>query len=148
MDLFQTSTKAIQINSQQAESIHYVSDRLESTTSTQANGSYAVSTTIGSNLHDDLSIMSSYYLGVGSGRVSDQKERQFNFERFCEWIDDVKTNLEGANKVSSSFLKSFAQTVDGIPSEKPVACIIDLSKYNGLLTVCCKGKHKKVNRHG
>lgn len=114
MDLFQTSTKAIQINSQQAESIHYVSDRLESTTSTQANGSYAVSTTIGSNLHDDLSIMSSYYLGVGSGRVSDQKERQFNFERFCEWIDDVKTNLEGANKVSSSFLKSFAQTVDGL----------------------------------
>ncbi|KHT29581.1 DEAD/DEAH box helicase [Pectobacterium carotovorum] len=140
----QASTRAIQINSQQAESILYVSDRLESTTSTQANGSYAVSTTIGSNLHDDLSVMSSYYLGVGSGRVSDQKERQFTFERFCEWVDDVKTNLEGTNKVSSPFLNSFAQTVDGIPTEKPVACIVDLSSYNGLLKVYCKGKHKKI----
>ncbi|MBJ6507842.1 restriction endonuclease subunit R, partial [Enterobacter hormaechei] len=55
-----------------------------------------------------------------------------------------KTNLEGANKVSSSFLNSFAQTVDGIPTEKPVACIIDLSNYNGLLKVYCNGKHKKI----
>lgn len=142
----QASTRAIQINSQQAESILYVSDRLESTTSTQANGGYAVTTTIGANLHDDLSIMSSYYLGVGSGRVSDQKERQFTYERFCEWIDEMKINFESSKKVSSSFLNSFAQTIDGIPIEKPVACIIDLSSIDGSLAISHNGKTKYLEK--
>jgi superfamily II DNA or RNA helicase len=131
----QASTRAIQVNSQQAESILYVAERLESTTPTQANGGYAVSTTIGSNLHDDLSVMSSFYLGIGSGRVSDQKERQFTFERFCTWVDEIKLYLESAIRTSSSFLNSFAQIIDGVPPEKPVACIIDFSSLSGNLRV-------------
>lgn len=137
----QASTRSIQVNSQQAESIQYVADRLESTTSTQANGGYAVSTTIGSNLHDDLSVMSSFYLGVGSGRVSDQKERQFTFERFCNWVDEIKIYLESPIKTSSPFLNSFAQIIDGVPTQKPVACIIDFSSLSGSLEV-----HKGNNR--
>lgn len=141
----QASTRAIQVNAQQAESILYTAERLESTTSTQANGGYAVSTTIGSNLHDDLSVMSSYYLGVGSGRVSDQKERQFTLERFFEWIDAVKLTLESSQKISSSFLNSFAQTLDGVPSEKPVACIIDLNSLHTDLKIFHKNQCKKIN---
>lgn len=140
----QASTRAIQVNSQQAESILYVAERLESTTPTQANGGYAVSTTIGSNLHDDLSVMSSFYLGIGSGRVSDQKERQFTFERFCIWVDEIKLYLESAIKTSSSFLNSFAQIIDGIPPEKPVACIIDFSSLIGDLRVYQGDDYKNI----
>lgn len=140
----QASTRSIQVNSQQAESIQYVADRLESTTSTQANGGYAVSTTIGSNLHDDLSVMSSFYLGVGSGRVSDQKERQFTFERFCTWVDEIKIYLESAIKTSSPFLNSFAQIIDGVPTQKSVACIIDFSSLNGSLEVHKGNSRKRI----
>lgn len=141
----QASTRAIQVNPQQAESIQYMAERLESTTPTQANGGYAVSTTIGSNLHDDLSVMSSFYLGIGSGRVSDQKERQFTFERFCEWVDEIKLYLESAIKTSSSFLNSFAQIIDGVPLEKPVACIIDFSSLSGSLGVYKKNNRKNID---
>lgn len=45
-----------------------------------------MTTAKGSNLNIDDKIASSYYLGIGSGRISDQKFRNFDYDSFVHGL--------------------------------------------------------------
>ncbi len=133
----QATSRALLGSSLKAEGIAYIGENLESTNHPQSNSSYAVTTAKGSNLNIDEKITSSYYLGIGSGRISDQKFRNFDYDSFCGWINDIKYIFDSNNKLKSNFLSSFSQPIDVIPDEEPVSCVIDFSSILGVLELEC-----------
>lgn len=129
----QATSRALLGSSLKAEGIAYIGENLESTNHPQSNSSYAVTTAKGSNLNIDDKIASSYYLGIGSGRISDQKFRNFDYDSFCAWIDEIKFTFDSNNKLRSNFLSSFSQPIDGAPEEEPISCVIDFSGIHGVI---------------
>src|SRR5690606_33866494 len=110
-----------------AEGIALKSENLELINHEQANSAYAITTTIVSNIDDDDKPISSYYLGVSSGRISDQKNSKFTYAEFMEWLEEISKRLQSKKKPASNFLNSFAQVVDYIPVDDPIACILDFT---------------------
>ncbi|ELY4782409.1 restriction endonuclease subunit R, partial [Cronobacter sakazakii] len=129
----QATSRALLGSSLKAEGIAYIGEDLESTNHPQSNSSYAVTTVKGSNLNINDKIASSYYLGIGSGRISDQKFRNFDYDSFCTWIDEIKYTFDSNNKLKSNFLSSFSQPIDEAPDEEPISCVIDFSGISGVL---------------
>ncbi|MBG6017267.1 DEAD/DEAH box helicase family protein [Proteus mirabilis] len=129
----QATSRALLGSSLKAEGITYIGENLESTNHPQSNSSYAVTTAKGSNLNIDDKIASSYYLGIGSGRISDQKIRNFDYDSFCAWIDDIKYIFDSDNKLKSNFLSSFSQAISEAPDEEPISCVIDFNDISGVL---------------
>ncbi|MBN7124116.1 restriction endonuclease subunit R [Erwinia billingiae] len=141
----QATSRAIIGSSLRAEGISYVGENLESTNHPQSNSGYAVTTAIASNLTKDNKIASSYYLGLSSGRISDQKFRKFNYNGFCNWVEDVKYSFESANTLKSDFLNSFSQAIDAPILKDPVACVIDFSSIKGILEVGFMNYKTQIN---
>lgn len=131
----QATSRALLGSSLKAEGITYNGENLENTNHPQSNSSYAVTTAKGSNLNLDDKITSSYYLGIGSGRISDQKFRKFDYDNFCTWIDDIKLTFDSNNNLRSDFLNSFSQPIDTAPDENPISCVIDFSYIHGIIEV-------------
>jgi hypothetical protein len=123
----QANTRALQYSSSRAEGISLKGENLELINHDQSNSSYAITTTVVSNIDDNDKIISSYYLGVASGRICDQKQSKFSYQKFIEWLDNINSQLNSSEKTKSNFLNSFAQAIDYIPVEEPVACIMDFT---------------------
>lgn len=123
----QANTRALQYSLSRAEGIALKAENLELINHEQANSAYAITTTVVTNIDDNDKIISSYYLGVASGRISDQKNSRFTYEEFMEWLEDINKHLQSKKKPASNFLNSFAQVVDYIPVDDPVACILDFT---------------------
>lgn len=120
-------TSAISTADRRPEGISIKGGDLERMIPSQGNSSYALTTLKVDNLNTQDEKQSSYYLGVGSGRVSDQKTRNFTLEELCTWIDDVETALRSNVINKSGLIKSYARPVNEIPAELPVSVLIDLS---------------------
>lgn len=123
----QANTRALQFSPTKADGVSLKSPNLEITNHAQSNSSYAVTTTVVSSLDHNEKIISSYYLGVASGRICDQKNTKFTYDKFIEWLDTIESALISNQKIKSKFLNSFAQVIDDIPLEEPVACELDFS---------------------
>lgn len=123
----QASTRALQNSTAQAESILLKGPNLELINQPQSNSSYAVTTSIVSTLNQNEKIQESYYFGIASGRVCDQKNINFNYEEFIDWLSEINKKFIANRKVDSQFLNSFAQVIDNMPYKDPVAYILDLS---------------------
>ncbi len=140
----QANTRALQSSSNRPEGLLLKGNDLELINHTQSNSTYAVTTAVVSNIDEDEKVASTYYLGVASGRISDQKKKNFPYEKFIKWLDDINTSLKSDRVIKSGFLNSFAQTLDYIPNSPPVACVLDFydEKYANF-EVRYKGyKHK------
>lgn len=137
----QANTRALQFSPTKADGVSLKSPNLEITNHAQSNSSYAVTTTVVSNLDHNDKIISSYYLGVGSGRICDQKNTRFTYDKFIDWLDNIETSLKSNYKTTSRFLNSFAQVIEDIPVDEPVACELDFSDTDfSNLTMVYKGQ--------
>lgn len=125
----QANSRALQDSSSRAEGIALKAENLELINHEQANSAYAITTTVVTNIddNDNSKIVSSYYLGVASGRISDQKNSNFTYAEFMEWLEEINRHLQSKKKPASNFLNSFAQVVDYIPADDPVACVLDFT---------------------
>lgn len=123
----QANTRALQYSLSRAEGIALKAENLELINHEQSNSAYAITTTVVSNIDDNDKIISSYYLGVASGRISDQKNSKFTYAEFMQWLEDINHHLQSNKKTASNFLNSFAQVIDYIPENDPVACILDFT---------------------
>ncbi|MCJ0929369.1 DEAD/DEAH box helicase family protein [Acinetobacter lwoffii] len=123
----QANTRALQYSLSRAEGIALKAENLELINQDQSNSAYAITTTVVSNIDDNDKIVSSYYLGVASGRISDQKNSKFTYAEYMQWLEDINNHLQSNKKPASNFLNSFAQVVDYIPTDDPVACILDFT---------------------
>lgn len=133
----QANTRALQTSNYRPEGISYIGN-LETINHPATNSTYAITTGKFNNVNNlNQKIDDSYYLGVGSGRISDQKNRKFNYQEFIDWLDDIYDRFQSSYALQSDFVSSFAKPADSIPLEEPSACILDFSnlgkisfKYN------------------
>ncbi|MFP3458332.1 hypothetical protein R0J89_18975, partial [Psychrobacter sp. SIMBA_152] len=74
-------------------------------------------------------IDNSYYLGVASGRISDQRKQTLNYEDFISWLDTIYHRFQSENILQSNFIGSFAKLADSAPKKEPSICILDLTNF-------------------
>ena len=102
-------------------------DDLEKTITDQTHSTYAFTTLKVDNIGRDDKRKSSYYLGMGSGRISDQKIRNFSLPDLMDWIDVAHEVMSSTSTIKSSFLSSFSKPVYEIPTNDPVSILFDFS---------------------
>ncbi|ENX20544.1 DEAD/DEAH box helicase [Acinetobacter sp. CIP 102136] len=126
----QANTKALQYSPLKADGVLLKGVNLEKINQAQSNSSYAVTTAVVSGVGQDDKVKCSYYLGVASGRICDQKHPPFSYQKFIDWLENINLALNSNQKTTSLFLNSFAQVIDTIPSEDPVACQLNFADEN------------------
>lgn len=119
------SASSVSSNNRRPDSISMKSTELERNSLSQSNAAYAISTATISNVDEEDKIRSSYYLGAGSGRVSDQRNGGLSISDFSEWLDDLYQKICQENVTSSGLLKSYAMPVDEEPKSKVSIVIFD-----------------------
>jgi hypothetical protein len=113
---------------------------LEGIVATQTNANYSLSIAKVDNYNENDQRDTSYYLGFGSGRVSDQKGRNFSLQGLSSWIDDVVGVLDAAPGGVGGLLSSFALPIGDTPSSDVLSVTIDLSNLGTTIVVRSSGR--------
>jgi superfamily II DNA or RNA helicase len=137
-------TRTVNTANSRPEGISLKGVDLEKMAGPQGNSSYALTTLKVDNINKQDKKESSYYLGVGSGRVSDQKKRNFSLEELCSWIDDVEQALGTTRRKNSQFISSYAKPLNEVPTEDPVSVLIDLTDQQSELFIFREGEVSKL----
>lgn len=127
------------------EGVSWRGRNLEDTHSAQSNASYALSTLVVDNLTQQGKAQSSYYLGVGSGRVSDQKNKNLNLRGLAAWIDDVVDVINSRNAIGSNLVNSFAKPIANPPECAPTSLIFDMCDFAEPLVFISNEERLSVN---
>ncbi|MFK3988837.1 DEAD/DEAH box helicase [Psychrobacter sp. NPDC064578] len=128
----QANTRALQKSDHRPEGISYIGN-LEAVNHPATNSNYAIRTGIFNSIDTVKNkIDNSFYLGVGSGRVSDQKKRRFSYHEFIDWLDAIHNRFQTSNTLQSDFVRSFAKLADSAPEEEPSACMLDFTNFDDL----------------
>lgn len=128
----QANTRALQTSNHRPEGISYIGD-LEAINHPATNSTYAITTGKFNSINNsNKKIVDSYYLGVESGRISDQKKRRFSYQEFTDWLDDIYSRFQNNYTLQSNFVGSFAKHSDSVPEEDPSACILDFTDIENL----------------
>lgn len=110
---------------QKAEHVSMRGNNLEDVGSSQQNGGYAITTMRADNLDDRGNRLSSYYLGMRSGRVSDQIKSKLTLVKLEKWVDEVCDAIQNGKPGESDLLNSYSKPIDEIPSSDPLFVLID-----------------------
>jgi len=110
----------------------------------QSNSAYALSMLRVDNLGVTGAVTSSYYLGINTGRVSDQRNRNFSLAALRTWLDDISSTMQSGSRGGNGFIQSFAQPVKYIPTDAPASLIIDLSGLERAIPVQIDGKKHRI----
>lgn len=140
-------TSAISTAEKRPESVSIRGHDLDRMATPQSNSAYALTTLKVDNLGRDDKKISSYYLGVGSGRVSDQKKRNFLLEELSAWIDDVGEVLNSGTLNTSGLVNSYAKPITEIPDVDPVSIVIDLSSFDSDIIVNVNNKNEVLENN-
>ncbi|SDD38089.1 hypothetical protein [Paraburkholderia lycopersici] len=110
----------------------------------QSNSSYAITTVKVDNIDAVGKRKSSYYLGVGSGRVSDQMRRNFSLAELNLWMQDVAEVIQKPPASRSNLLRSYAKAIKSRPVAAPVSALLDLSDFLHPINLSYDGKQVGV----
>lgn len=113
---------------------------LSQVTAGQSNSAYALSMLRVDNLGVAGTVTSSYYLGINTGRVSDQKRKNFSLAALRDWLDDITGVMTSRSNGGNDFIQSFAQPVKYTPQEAPSSVILDLSGLEQAVPIKIDGK--------
>jgi superfamily II DNA or RNA helicase len=141
----ETNAAAISTTSRRPEHTSMRGHDLETVGYTQGNAAYALTTAKVDNIDAIGERHSSYYLGVTSGRVSDQMNRNFSLTEFYEWIVDIDEVLQEPLDGRSTLLGSYAKPISRTPDHAPLSVIVDLSGYPNPITLEWAGRTTSVD---
>lgn len=128
----QANTRALQRSDYRPESISYLGN-LENINHPATNSNYAITTGVFNSIDDsNNTIKNSFYLGVASGRISDQKNRKLGYQDFMAWLDRIFEKFQTGNVLESNFVSSFSKPADSTPDEDPSVCILDFNNFENL----------------
>jgi hypothetical protein len=123
----ETHAAAISTTRRRPERVSHKGQNLETIGAIQSNSAYALTTAKIDNVDESGEKHSSYYLGVRSGRVSDQMNRNFSLREMGTWLDDVAGVIREAPSRRSELLDSYAKPISEVPTVAPTSAVIDLS---------------------
>jgi len=125
----ETHALAISTGVRRPERTSMSGQNLENVGYGQTNSSYAITTVKVDNVDVVGKRKSSYYLGVGSGRVSDQMRRNFSLAELDLWMQDVVEVIQKPPANRSDLLRSYAKSIKNRPAMAPVSALLDLSAF-------------------
>lgn len=141
----ETHARSVSTTRRRAERVSFVGQDLEGMESAQSNANYALSIAKVDNLDEDNNRTTSYYLGVGSGRVSDQKKRNFNLGELAGWVDEINKVMDESQDSVSGVLSSFALPLSGAAGSNEVLSVtIDLSDLETAIVVRQEGRQVEL----
>jgi superfamily II DNA or RNA helicase len=141
-------TSAIGTTDNRPESLHLKGSELEKVNISQANSQYALSMLKVINckkIGADYIKESSYYLGMTTGRVSDQKKRNFSLAELRLWIKDIDAALMKQVSIDSELIQSFAQPVKGEPSHPPASFMLDFTEIESSIIISNSKVQEKID---
>jgi len=141
----EASSKSISSARKRPESIAVKGHDLEQMADRQANASYRLST-MRCDTYDELKHKKgSYYVGVDSGRISDQKESSFNLEDLNDWLSDVDAVLSDNIALDNSLVNSYAQPILVDEDFEVESLIFDFTDFECPINIAIQGQEYKLD---
>lgn len=129
------------------ESLYLKGHELEKVNISQFNSQYALSMLKVSNLKKKglgYTKESSYYLGINTGRVSDQKNRNFSLPELSSWVKAINVVLAKRIKIKSGLINSYSLPVKELPKSQPVSLMIDFDYLESKIEIECNGQKATI----
>ncbi|MCS6123990.1 MULTISPECIES: DEAD/DEAH box helicase [Shewanella] len=139
------SSRVISRANKRPESIAVKSKSLDQMADMQANASYRLSTAKLSTYNRLNEISGSFYIGVDSGRISDQRESSFSLKDLNDWLQSMDDVLSSNAIVNNALINSFAKPIAVDTSLNIESVIFDLSKYQSPITISINGHISKLD---
>lgn len=141
----EASSKSISSARRRPNSIAIKGPNLDQIADQQANSSYRISTAR-LDTYDIMQTKSgSYYVGVDSGRISDQKERSFSLHELNDWLETMSTVLAGESSVNNALIDSYAKPVNIDTNINVESVIFDFSELDSPITVSINGSNHTLD---
>jgi superfamily II DNA or RNA helicase len=126
----EASSKSVSSARKRPDSIMVKGQNLDQTADQQANASYRLSTARLDTFDQLITKTGSYYVGVDSGRISDQKESSFNLNGLNDWLETMDEVISGDASFNNAFIDSFAKPVAVDISLNIESIIFDFSEFD------------------
>ncbi|OMV37017.1 hypothetical protein AQ794_04590 [Burkholderia pseudomallei] len=143
----ETHVSAISTSAKRPERASMSGRNLENVGYNQSNSAYAITTVKVDNIDGVGERKSSYYLGIGSGRVSDQMRRNFSLAELDTWMQDVAEVIQAPPASRSALLRSYAMPIKNRPTTTPVSAVLDFSDFPHPIRLCYGGKEVRVENN-
>lgn len=140
----EASSKSVGTTNKRPESVSIKGRDLEAIADLQRNSAYRVATVKCDNFDILGGKQSSYYVGVDSGRVSDQKDGQYMLDELDQWLEFMEGVISVDKVVNSNLLHSFAKPIPVNLALCIESVIIDFSDFPQPIQVRCDGKDVEV----
>ncbi|MFT5294237.1 MAG: superfamily II DNA or RNA helicase [Colwellia sp.] len=130
----EASSKSVSTARKRPESIAVKGADLEQIADLQGNAAYRLSTMRCDTYDQNEQKSGSYYVGVDSGRISDQKESSFSLVELNDWLDEMEATISSDSDISSALVHSFAKPVAVDTNLQIESLIFDLSEFESPIT--------------
>ena len=135
----ETSSKSVSTTRKRPESISVKGKNLDQMADQQANASYRLSTAKLDTFDQFSTKSGSYYVGVDSGRISDQKESSFNLNELNDWLDKMDSVLSSNASINNSLIDSFAKPIAVNTNLRVESIIFDFSEISSPIYISIDG---------
>ncbi|MEY8251064.1 MAG: DEAD/DEAH box helicase family protein [Colwellia sp.] len=143
----EASSKSVNSARKRPEGVAVKGPDLEKIADMQSNAAYRLSTFKFDTYEDrDCERKSgSYYIGVDSGRISDQKEYSFNLSELNDWLETVEETISSECAVNSPLVHSFAKPVPVDTDLNVESVILDFSSFESPLSILVDGDELQID---
>jgi len=124
----EASSRSINSARKRPESVFVKGSNLEDMTDYQANSSYRISTMKCDTFDIIGDKTGSYYLGIDSGRISDQRDSNFTLDELNDWLTCMDRVLVSHDQIENQLLQSYAKPVLVNTSANIESIIIDFTE--------------------
>ncbi|WP_221944970.1 DEAD/DEAH box helicase [Photobacterium carnosum] len=107
----EASSRSISTAKRRPESVAVKGPDLEQVADLQFNSSYRLSTMRCDTYNQYEKKSGSYYVGVDSGRISDQKESSFSLNELNDWLSEIGSMILSNSTISNTLVHSFAKPI-------------------------------------
>lgn len=136
----EASSKSVSSARRRPESVAVKGPNLEQTADLQGNAAYRLST-MRCDTYDRFDKKSgSYYVGVDSGRISDQKESSFSLGELNDWLEGMENIISSNRAITSVLLHSFAKPIPVNVDLNIESLIFDFSDFDCPINLLAGGE--------
>ncbi|PTQ16483.1 restriction endonuclease subunit R [Vibrio splendidus] len=143
----EASSRAINSARKRPESVFVKGANLEDIADYQANSSYRISTMKCDTFDRIGDKTGSYYLGIDSGRISDQKDSNFTLEELDDWLTCMDSVLISHNQIENQLLQSYAKPVLVNTSANIECIIMDFSENSSPIILEIEGLQRELDNN-
>jgi superfamily II DNA or RNA helicase len=137
----EASSKSVSTARRRPESVSVKGANLEEMSDLQSNAAYRLATMRCDTYNQFEQKSGSYYVGVDSGRISDQKESSFSLRELNDWLEGMEAMILGNPAITSRLVHSFSKPIPVNVDLNIESLIFDFSEFDHAITVLVDGEH-------